>query len=199
MTFRKLAIRLFTLVILSGHQGLQAQDRDSIAGSWIINSELSDDTDKQVGIALRAMGQKVSRCWFGCDEERFRGGPEEQELYDRLSYDKTLTIELGEPEYVFTYDDNYRRPVYTDGRSQTVSLTGLDEVEDFSFAHWEGDSLLVEARPRDGGFANERYSLVEGGIRLKAELYIQPGSFTEPVELVRIYDRLSAVPARDGN
>lgn len=182
---------LFALIFLSHPAHLLAQDRQAFAGDWVINGDLSENTDKEVERVLRAMGQKIDRCWFGCGEERFRGGPEEQELYDRLSYDKSLHIELGEPEYVFTYDDGYRRPVYTDGRSQSVSLTGLDEVEDFSMAHWEGSRLLVEARPRDGGFSNETYSLMPGGNQLRVELYIQPGSFTQPVELVRVYDKVT--------
>jgi hypothetical protein len=167
----------------------QAQDRQAFTGNWVVNTDLSDNTDKKVEQALRAMGQKIDRCWFGCAQDRYRGGPVEQELYDHMSYDKTLHIELGEPEYVFMYDEGYRRPVYTDGRSQSVSLTGLDEVEDFSMAHWEGNRLVVEARPRDSGFANETYSLTDAGSRLRVEMYIQPGSFTRPVEIVRVYDR----------
>lgn len=170
---------------------LQAQDRQAFAGDWIINSELSDNTDKQVEGTLRAMGQKIDRCWFGCKDDRYRGGPAEQELYDRISYDYSLHIELNEPEYVFTYDDGYRRPVYTDGRSQSVSLTGLDALEDFSMAHWEGNRLLVEARPRDGGFANETYTLMQNGTQLRVEMYIQPGSFTAPVQIVRVYDKVT--------
>ncbi len=186
-------ISLFlSLLVLGGSFSLKAQERQAFAGEWVINSELSDDTDKQVEQALRAMGQKIDRCWFGCEEDRYRGGPVEQELYDHLSYDKTLQITLGEPEYVFTYDDGFRRSVYTDGRSQSVSLTGLDEVEDFSMAHWEGSQLMVEARPRDGGFANETYSLINNGTQLRVVMYIEPGSFTEPVTLTRVYDRKSA-------
>lgn len=172
----------------------EAQENSPIEGRWILNPDLSDNTDKEVARVLRAMGQKVSRCWLNCEEDRFRGGPEEQELYDRLSYDKTLTIELGEPEYRFIYDDNYQRPVYTDGRSQSVSLAGLDEVDDFSMAHWEQNRLFVEARPRDGGFANEIYTLINQGSQLRVELYIQPKVFTEPIELTRIYDRLISTP-----
>jgi len=166
-----------------------AQDKQGFEGDWVINTELSDNTDKQVEEALRAMGEKVDRCWFGCEEDRFRGGPEEQELYDRISYDKQLHITLDEPEYLFIYEDNYRRFVYTDGRSQSVSLTGLDEVEDFSFGHWEGNTLLVEARPRDGGFANETYRLIDEGSHLQVTLYIHPRAFSVPVEMVRVYNR----------
>ena len=169
---------------------VQAQERPALAGNWIINTELSDNTDKKVERVLRNMGEKINRCWLKCADDRYRGGPKEQELYDRLSYDKTLSIELNEPAYLFTYEDNFQRPVYTDGRSQSVSLNRLETVADFSFAHWEGNKLLVEARPRDGGFANESYSLLEGGTRLKVEMYIHPAAFTEAIELVRIYDRI---------
>jgi len=181
------ALTLFLLVCILP---AQAQERAALSGNWILNAELSENTDKKVERVLRNMGQKVDRCWFKCEEDRFRGGPKEQELYDRLSYDKILSIELNEPAYSFTYEDNYQRAIYTDGRSQSVSLNRLETVEDFSFAHWEGNQLLVEGRPRDGGFANETYSLIEGGTRLKAELYIHPAAFSEPIELVRIYDRI---------
>lgn len=181
------------LLALTGAPPLRAQETPAIAGHWVVNKELSDDTDKAVAKALRAMGQKVKKCWFGCEEDRFRGGPAEQELYDRLSYDKTLTITLDAPAYQFTYDDDFQRPVYTDGRSRSVSLTGLDEIKDFSFAHWENGKLLVEARPRDGGFANETYSLIDNGSHLQVELYIEPDGFTDPVELVRVFDRVNPV------
>jgi len=180
------------LMILTCSQAI-AQVNPAFEGQWQFNTELSDNTDKEVGRALRAMGQKISRCWLNCEKDRFRGGPEEQELYDRLSYDKSLTITLQEPEYLFVYDDNYRRPVFTDGRTQSISLAGLDEVEDFSMAHWEGSTLLVEARPRDGGFANEAYTLSNQDSQLQVKLYIQPKGFTESIELTRVYDRLGTV------
>jgi len=188
------ALALLQLQLLALPVQVLAQENPDFEGHWTFNRELSDDTDKVVAKALRKMGEKVSRCWFNCEEDRFRGGPKEQELYDRISYDKVLTITLSAPAYQFTYADNYQRPVYTDGRSQSVSLTGLDEVEDFSFAHWENGKLLVEARPRDGGFANETYTLIDGGSRLKVELYIEPKGFTETLEFVRVFDRQAPTP-----
>lgn len=160
-----------------------------MAGAWIIDEELSDNTDRQVEAALKAAGEKIKRSWFNRKKDYYRGGPEEQELYDRLSYDKTLTIELEKPTYFFTYDDNYRRPVYTDNRSRSVSLNAIDHVQDFSFAHWEEDKLLVEARPRDGGFAEETYTLSADGQQLQVELYIKPRVFEVPIEIHRVYQR----------
>jgi hypothetical protein len=176
------------LLLLAG-QLLYAQEIPELAGHWVFNDKKSDSTDKVVGRALKEMGQKVSSGWFSRDKERFRGGPEDQELYDRISYDRVLTIELEGETYLFTYADNYQRPVYTDNRSRSVSLTGLAEVEDFSLGHWENGALLVEARPRDGGFAEETYRLVNGGEQLELQLRIKPRTFTVPIELTRVFDR----------
>ncbi|MDC0598812.1 hypothetical protein OAP18_03125 [Gammaproteobacteria bacterium] len=167
----------------------QSQPISPIAGAWVVNEDLSDNTDRQVEIALKAAGQPVRRNWFSRGKDRYRGGPPEQELYDRLSYDLELTIELVEPEFLFSYNDGFQRSVYTDNRSRSVSLNNLDQVADFSFAHWEGDKLLVEARPRDGGFADESYALINDDTQLKVELYIKPRSFQVPIEIIRIYDR----------
>jgi hypothetical protein len=160
-----------------------------LAGHWVFNEKLSDSTDDQVEKALKAMGQKVKSRWFNRDKEYYRGGPAEQELYDRISYDRVLRIDFGDEYYLFTYADDYRRPVYLDDRRRSVSLTGLDQQEDFSFGHWENATLLVEARPRDGGFAEERYRLINNGTQLEARFYIMPGSFRAPVEVKRIFDR----------
>jgi hypothetical protein len=166
-----------------------AQEVPELAGSWRINTELSDNTDRKVEVALRAAGERVRRRLFDRRDDIYRGGPADQELYDRISYDRELHIDLQGEVYHFTYADDYQRPVYTDNRSRSVSLAELDQVEDFSLGHWEDGKLLVEARPRDGGFAEETYTLLNGGLQLQVELYIQPRTFQVPIELKRIYDR----------
>ena len=166
-----------------------AQEVPELAGRWIFNEKLSDDTDDEVEKTLKAMGQKVKSRLFSPNKEYYRGGPAEQELYDRLSYDRELVIELGAEYYLFTYAGEFQRPVYLDDRRRSVSLTGLDAVEDFSFGHWENGALLVEARPRDGGFAEESYRLINSGTQLQATFYIQPRSFSQAVELKRVFDR----------
>jgi hypothetical protein len=172
---------------------LYAQEQNPFEGRWIFNAELSDNTDKQVEASLKAAGEKINRRLFDRRQDRYRGGPPEQELYDRISYDRELTISFDGDTYIFTYADNFVRPVYTDNRSRSVSLAGLDEVEDFSFAHMEGEKLMVEARPRDGGFADETYSLINNGAQLQMEFYIQPKGFSVPIELRRVFDRQPAL------
>lgn len=179
----------FVLWLMCGLSSPAWAQVPDITGAWVINDKLSDDTDKRVEAALRASGAKISRSWFSRDKERYRGGPEDQELYDRMSYDKVLDIQLDTDSYVFTYADGFSRPVYTDGRSRSVSLTGLDSVEDFSLGHWEREVFLVEAHPRDGGYAEESYRLINGGTQMQVDLFIRPKNFREPITIKRVYDR----------
>jgi hypothetical protein len=167
----------------------RAQADPLLTGHWRINTELSDNTDKRVEIALRAAGEKVKRSWFDRRKDRYRGGPAEQEVYDRFSYDPVLSITTLDGGYTFEYADNFRRDVYTDNRNRTVSLTALDSVEDFSLGHWEAGKFMVESHPRDGGYANETYTLLNNGTRLQVEFFVRPASFIEEIELKRVYDR----------
>lgn len=163
-----------------------------LAGTWVFNADESDSTDDKVEAALRKMGQRARRGWFESRDDVYRGGPAEQELYDRISYDKLLEIDLDGETYLFTYGGEFERPVYTDNRSRAVSLTQLESVEDFSLGHWENGKLLVEARPRDGGVAEETYTLINGGAQLQVEMYIKPRTFDEAIEITRVFDRQAA-------
>jgi hypothetical protein len=170
---------------------LQAQDHP-LEGSWRINEALSDDPDEAVETAIKAAGGKVERQWFGKKEKgRYRGGPAEHELYDRLSYDEELRIALDDPEVWMGYADGFERIFHTDGRSQSVGASQHYENggQDFSLGEWEGEVLVVEGRPRDGGFTMETYTLEEGGTRLRVDLEIRPLSFGATIRMVRVYDR----------
>ena len=100
----------------------------------------------------------------------------------------------------YAYRVQYRRPVRATrksdrasrvGRRRRASATGFysEGGTDFSSGLFEGNSLVVEGRPRDGGFTIETYTLESGGNRLRIEMTIQPDSFREPIELVRYFDR----------
>lgn len=184
--------RLSTIVLFSGLMllalGARAQD-ERLVGSWVVNEKLSDNTDKQVEAALKAAGERVRSSWFDRRKDRYRGGPPEQELYDRISYDMVLQIRAVGENYEFEYADDFVRAVFTDNRSRSISLNALDSVEDFSMGHWEGDRFLVEAHPRDGGSTNETYRLQNNGTQLKVDFFIRPANFTQTIELTRVYDR----------
>ena len=163
-----------------------------IVGNWRINEELSEDTDEAVEAAIIKAGGKVSRSWFKKKEKgRYRGGPEEQELYDRISYDDILRIDYTEPEFWFGYADGYQRVFHTDGRTRSVGASDhyANGGKDFAIAQWEGETLFVEGRPRDGGFTLESYTVEANGSRLRAELELKPANFGAAVKVVRIFDR----------
>ena len=102
-----------------------------------------------------------------------------------------MVIEHADPEIRFTYEDGYRRIFHTDGRRRRSTANDFYEggEADWSEGSFEENALIVEARPRDGGYTLETYTLVDGGDRLRIEMIIQPLSFGEPIELVRYFDR----------
>ncbi len=163
-------------------------------GTWLINEELSDDTDKQVEKAIKAAGGKVTRTKKK-GKGRYKGGPPEQALYDHISYDEILRFQYREPEFHLLYEDNFERVFHSDGRRRTASASGTTrgERQDFAFASWSGSNkLYVEARPRDGGRTNEVYTLVKsetGEDLLRVELKLNPLMFAGPLKIVRFYER----------
>ena len=176
-------------VIIIFFSKLASAQESALSGSWIINTELSDITDDKVELAIIAAGGKATKGFFNRDTEYYRGGPVEQELYDFISYEPTLSISVTPAEYTFQYGA-FSRPVYMDNRGNRVSLGGSTEITDFSFGHWENNQLFVEGRPRDGGFTDERYSISEDGMQLSVELFLEPKFFGAAIELMRVYDRV---------
>lgn len=193
MTKKDLFFLFFPLLFVITSTALFAQNiSEDIIGTWLINEELSDDTDDMVGEAIEAGGGRDSRGFFNRKEDFYRGGPPEHELYDRISYDDVLNIKYMEPEFLFGYEDEYSRVFHTDGRRRRTAANDFysEGGQDWSSANWEGGALIVEARPRDGGFTIETYTLEANGSRLRVEMLIQPDSFNVPINLVRVFDRM---------
>lgn len=184
------------LVFVLGTGAVFAQEQRThpIVGNWLINEELSDDPDEAVEAAIIRAGGRVSRSWFKKKERgRYRGGPAEQEVYDRLSYDTVLRIAYDEPEFWFGYADGFQRVFHSDGRTRSVGASEhySNGAVDFTMAQWEGDTLVVEGRPREGGFTLEFYTLENDDSRLRVELELKPNNFGAAVKMVRVYDRQS--------
>ena len=163
----------------------------TFAGDWVANLELSDDTDKQVEKAIKAAGGRPDSGGKK-GRGRYRGGPKEEELYDRMSYDDVLTIHIDPPQITFTYADGFTRTFYTDGRGRSVSASGRSQ--DYSFGAWSNGKLDVESVPRDGGWTREEYSLQAGGNQLRAQLQLKPLTFMGTINLVRVYNRKGWTP-----
>ena len=193
-------IQLVKLLVFIGWAviGTQAFSATSdFVGEWIVDDSLSDNTDDRVEAAIKAGGGKVARRFLRRRPEDFyRGGPPEQELYDHISYDDSLKIEVNDPaELRFYYDSGFVRIMHTDGRRRSSGAASYysDGLNDFSFANWEKEggltTLIVEARPRDGGFTLESYALEDNGSHLRVIMQIEPDNFNAPIELTRVYRR----------
>jgi hypothetical protein len=99
-------------------QNAAAQDttpQPELVGTWLFNDKQSDSTDDKVEAALRKMGQRARRGWFERRDDVYRGGPADQELYDRISYDKRIDITFDGESYLFTYAGDYERGRFLDG------------------------------------------------------------------------------------
>ena len=160
-----------------------------LEGYWVINYELSDDTDKQVEKAIKDGGGRLPHT----DKKgkgRYKGGPADQQFYDHISYDDNLRIQDNEPEFRFSYEEGFERVFYSDNRGRSVSASSLQsgEGKDYSFASWEGSKLVVESRPLDGGHAMETYTIDPDG-HLRVEMHLKPLMFPAPIDIVRVYDR----------
>ena len=164
-------------------------DIPAFNGRWVIDEELSDDTDKQVEKAIKASGGRIQS--RGRGKGRYKGGPKEQAMYDHISYDEILVFDYMDPEFRLRYEDGYERVFFSDGRQRTVSASGTSVGDhlDFSFASWVENSLVVESRPRDGGWTNETYTLESDTQQLRVKMVLKPSSFAEPIHILRIYIR----------
>ncbi|MBI1731557.1 MAG: hypothetical protein HYR49_02150 [Gammaproteobacteria bacterium] len=161
-----------------------------LSGTWVLNLELSDDPDRQIEKSIRAAGGRPDSGGRR-GRERYRGGPADQEIYDHLIYDGTVRIVQNGAEVHIAYGSGFERRFFTDGRSRTVSASGSGSGDglDFSFGAWSGPTLHVEAKPRDGGWTRESYTLEPGGNRLRAEMEMKPLLFPAVVQVRLIYDR----------
>jgi hypothetical protein len=177
---------VFSAKIVIGQEAIP--EYKNFLGSWIVNEELSDDTDKQVEIAIRAAGGKLPRTGKK-GKGRYRGGPKEHEIYDHISYDDELDFQYSPPEFKLIYDDGFERTFHSDNRKRVVSASGTisGDNQDFSFASWENKQLLVETRARDGGWIFETLELSEDNLIITME--IKPSSFAEPINIKRVYIR----------
>ena len=198
MTMQRIKIITYIIILCLTVPIIHAQDTEThsaLNGEWFFEEELSDDTDEQVEKAIKKSGGKATK---KKGKERYRGGPEEQAIYDHISYDEMLTISYKQPEFRLTYDEDFNRVFHTDGRGRSVSASGKSagDNKDFSFASWiNEDKFIVESRPRDGGSIAESYSLSADGNQLTVELHLEPRSFMYPINIIRVYKKAANNPA----
>lgn len=164
-----------------------------LSGAWVLNRKLSDDPDREIERAIRDVGGRPDADGKR-GRGRYKGGPREQEIYDHLIYDETLRIAENGAEIRMIYAEGFERQFFTDGRSRTVSASGSSsgDAQDFSFSAWVGQTLNVEAKPRDGGWTQESYTLDPVTKQLRVLLKLKPLLFPAVVEVELVYERAAA-------
>jgi hypothetical protein len=191
IAMRPAGAALYVLIVASHF--CMAFDRPvdaELTGTWVLNLEESEDPDRKIEKAIRSAGGRPDSDGKS-GRRRYAGGPPEQEIYDHLIYDETIRIAHEGAEIHIVYKDGFERRFYTDGRSRTVSASGSSsgDAQDFSFGGWAGNTLNVEAKPRDGGWTRESYALDPGGRRLRVTLVLKPLLFPAEVEALLVFDR----------
>lgn len=193
---RRLISLFLAILILVGAGNASAQEpATGINGAWMLNIEDSDDPDKKIERAIRDMGGRPDADGKR-GRGRYKGGPKEQEIYDHLIYDETLSISQNGAEMKMLYAEGFERSFFTDGRGRTVSASGSNgsDAQDFSFGAWVGNTLNVEAKPLDGGWTQESYTVDPVTKQLRVLLKLKPLLFPAVVETQLVYDR--AAPAK---
>jgi hypothetical protein len=186
---------ILTISIISPAVALEpAIGHTHFNGAWLINEELSDDTDSQVEKSIKLAGGRLPRT----DKKgkgRYKGGPKVHAIYDHISYDNKLNFNYADPEFNLQYEEKFIRTFYSDNRKRVISASGTiaGDNQDFSFASWDETILLVESRARDGGRILETFELDELTKQLIVTLEIKPSSFAEPINITRIYDRIQTL------
>jgi hypothetical protein len=195
---------IVTLLLLTAATAVPAvacaQDA-RIAGRWVLNRGTSDDIDKAVEKAVKAAGGKIkpppgtNRRTRG----RYRGGPEDQVLYDHISYEEGLEIAFTDDLFHFAYPDKFTRRFSTEPstRSQSASGTSAEDQADFSFGYWQGQTLMVESRPRDYGYIMEAYRILPETGQLELTVELKPGGFQVPIRAILIFDRAGSAETRE--
>lgn len=181
-------------LLLLGVATLASAEDLRLNGDWVLNADASDDPDKKIERIVRKDGGKI-RLPPGADRRargRYRGGPDDEALYDRLTYEQRMSVAIDGDNFMFRYADGAERRFSTTRttRSQSASGSRAEDNVDFSFAYWDGPKLLVESRPRDNGWILETYRVLEKTGQLELLLDLNPVRFGHRIELKLIFDRV---------
>ncbi|HEX9723239.1 MAG TPA: hypothetical protein VGC53_03045 [Vicinamibacteria bacterium] len=166
--------------------------QESLAGSWVVNPDESDDIREKIEAALQS------------ERRERRGGSEEPEpdpnlllsriramesLLDSLSAaPDELTIEVTSGEVQVADADAGRvRIFYLDGQIHMRQTPSGSELE--TRAQWNGRELLVEQDAGDGDTVNEVYALGPDPSVLAVVFRLKLDRLEEPIVIRTVYDR----------
>ena len=185
----------------------------SIAGSWVLDEELSDDVEDAFNGKLRRRsfptptaavrpGEKKSQQEMSQDNywETIKKSRERRSMknltrlgtaYPLLTVTH-LVIESNAGNFKFVYDDLLPRTVKPNSEGRIFSASGDELVADtigHTLGYWEKDQLVLETDAPTGGKYIERLKLIGQAARLEYSIKVNVRALNEPVEVKRIFRR----------
>jgi hypothetical protein len=168
-------------------------ENPALAGTWILNTDESDDTEK----AMKRVMPKRNR-----DSDR-RGklprigkNPDADKITtNRLVLsDSDLSITIDGAKVSIDYGEQKRRTLFTDGRGQSVSaLDGGGTGPGYSFGLWEDDMLFIESRKQQGMILYETFRLDPNPDTLRHKISVSIPAAGESTDILRVYNRAPAI------
>ncbi|MGE0485450.1 MAG: hypothetical protein AB7Q81_15005 [Gammaproteobacteria bacterium] len=101
-----------------------------------------------------------------------------------------LDIARAEAGYTFTYDALLPRRVLPNPNGRVYSAKGDELVADtigYTLSYWEGETLVLETDPPDGGRYIEHVTRRDDPPRLEYRVKVSLIILEEPIEVTRVY------------
>lgn len=185
----------------------------SLDGAWVLNEDLSVDPEDAFDDMLKRDSYPVPYAEPGSNQARsprdasqtnywdtVRDGRERHSLKNLqrlgsiypLVMAQRLDIAIGADGHLdITYDEALPRELFVNPNGRVFSAKGDELVGDsigFTLAYWDGDTLVIETDPPDGGKVAERLRVGSAPRRLEYVLEVEMRILAEPVEFKRVLE-----------
>ena len=178
----------------------------NLSGTWKFNATQSDNPrSKYQGMHQGEQPPSGQGSSSGQGSGRWHGGSS-QGNSDRehgghggtFEPPQSLTITYTPPELKITDDKGKERTLYTDGRKseREIDSPRRGKVTITSTASWSDDQLVEESQMPDGGTMTVTYELAPDGKQLFVKSKMKTIYRDEPIEIRRVYDRVTDAQAQ---
>jgi len=219
---RALACAVLMLCCSAVQFAASAADVTRLSGHWTLDEDRSEDAEDAFDGKLRKrrFGSSLPTSGTGpggrrttadkSQDEYWRTVAEKEErrsasnlhrlgtLYPLITAAE-LDISPAGSGLDIIYDGLLPRYVLPNPDGRVFSASGDELVADsigYTLAYWDGDDLMLETDPPDGGKYIERLRLSDGGTRIEYRIKVRSRVLEEPVEMVREFVRAGAARTR---
>jgi len=171
--------------------------KPDLAGRWVLNPTLSDDTREKLQEALGGRGAGGGRAGGRAARSGGRAGAgqagEAREALRGLAVaPASLSIAQSASEITITDADGRSQVLRPDGRKVKEKVPTGAALE--RVTKWSGSSLVTEASSRAGLKITQTYTRGDGP-SLRVTVRLEHPRLARPVEVLRIYDAAQAATA----